>query len=163
VRRLIRSLPLVAALALLGACQTPHQFAAPTASWKTYVGQLQCVTGDRSVIGDVVVRHEAPNQFQLSYSSGPGFPLLKLWTAQDTVRAEGTFARGAWQGSKNAAPERLRIWTVLPEIFAAASPTRQNVQAGGCSADAQFQGGRLARLQVRDAKSGERLVFVFNR
>ena len=161
MRRLIRSLPLLAAFALLVACQTPHQFASPTAAWKTHVGQLQCVTGDKSVIGDVVVRHDGAQQFQLSFASGPGFPLLKLWADQGTMRAEGAFARGSWQGRKSGAPERLRIWSELPEVFSAISPTRPSVQIGGCSAVAQFRGTRLARLQVRDKRSSERLVFVF--
>jgi hypothetical protein len=115
------------------------------------------------VIGDVVVRHDAAGQFQLSFASGPGFPLLKLWAAQETMRAEGAFARGSWQGRKSAAPERLRIWAGLPEIFAAISSTRPSTQVGALSAEAHFQGARLARLEVRDARSRERLVFVFNR
>jgi hypothetical protein len=78
VRRLIRSLPLVLAL-LLGACQTPMQFPAPTAQWETHLGQLQSSGSGRSVIGEVVVRRDAAQHFQLSFSSGPGFPLLKLW------------------------------------------------------------------------------------
>ena len=84
----------IAALAL-SSCQTVLSFAAPEANWKTHLGQMHYAnTTGRSVVGEVVVRQSPDGQgFQLQFSSGPGFPLLKLYESADTGRAEDSRTR----------------------------------------------------------------------
>ena len=163
MRHLIRCLPFVPALLLLGSCQTPTAFPEPTAQWETHVGQLQSTAAGKSVIGEVVVRRSGTENFQLSFSSGPGFPLLKLWASGESGRAEGVLARGQWQGLLSQAPSQLQSFTRLPEVFAAISPERPRAQTGAFAAEAQFSGKRLTRLSSTFPATGERLIFVFSR
>ncbi len=117
-RTLLVSILAALCAALLPGCQTPLAFPAPTADWQTHTGQLQyrSATG-RSVIGDVVVRRSARGDFQLAFSSGPGFPLLQLRQSGELARAEGALARGSWQGRSDRAPAPLRGWLQLRDAF----------------------------------------------
>lgn len=125
----MRPLLLIPAAALLllltPACQSPSgsggasAFPTPAADWQTLSGQMQHVGLDgKSVIGDVVIRRSKQGDFQLSFASGPGFPLMRLWVSGTRGRAEGVMARRPWQGEVAKAPERLRGWFQLPKIFA---------------------------------------------
>lgn len=163
MRRLTFNLLALSSAAWLSACQTTSQFPTPTDSWASHTGQLQSSGAGKSVIGEVVVRHDTSQHLQLSFASGPGFPLLKLWMDGEMMRAEGVLARGEWQGRISAAPPRLQVWAQLPAAFAAVSPSRPAIEKAEYSAQAEYQSGRLARLQVRDGKSSERLTFVFAR
>lgn len=109
--------------AMLPGCQTQLTFPTPAADWQTHTGQLQyrSATG-RSVIGDVVVRRSARGDFQLAFSSGPGFPLLQLRQSGDLARAEGALARGSWQGRVANAPAPLHGWLALRKAFARQPP-----------------------------------------
>jgi hypothetical protein len=120
--------------AVLPGCQTPLAFPEPAPDWQTHTGQLhyRSATG-RSVVGDVVVRRSPRGDFQLAFSSGPGFPLLRLWQLGDNARAEGAVARGSWQGRREKAPGALRGWLQLREVFArSGAPAKgQTLTLGG--------------------------------
>ena len=111
---------------LLTGCQTPQSFPQPGAQWQTHVGQLQYVSGQSSVIGDVVVRRLGSSEFQLDFQSGPGFPLMRLKQSGERARAEGVLARGVWQGDASRAPEQLQGWVKLRESLGR-QPLRQRV------------------------------------
>jgi len=128
--------------AALAGCQTPHSFAKPDVSWNTRVGQLQYVGGGRSVIGECVVSRRGATDFQLEFSSGPGFPLMRLSRAGEITRAEGVLARGAWQGRPEQAPEQLRGWMRVAHSRAVA--------------------GSETRQIINSPETGERFVFVFS-
>lgn len=119
--------------ALLSGCQAPLSFPAPAADWQTHTGQLHYRSAaGRSIIGDVVVRRSARGDFQLAFSSGPGFPLLRLWQSGEQARAEGALARGSWQGQAERAPAPLRGWLQLREVFAKrGAPTHAGTLALG--------------------------------
>jgi len=141
MRALILLLAPIASAALCG-CQTPHAFPKPDATWQTRVGQLQYVGGGRSVIGDCVVSRRGATDFQLEFSSGPGFPLLRLSRAGQIARAEGVLARGAWQGDPQQAPEQVRGWMRVAHSRAVpGSETRQIIDS---------------------PETGERFVFAFS-
>ena len=113
VSKLVKSVPRGAvgvAFLLLAACQTTAPFPQPDATWETRVGQLQYVAGDRAVVGECVLSRHGSDNFQLDFHSGPGFPLLRLWVAQNRARAEGVLARGSWQGRADSAPSHLQGW-----------------------------------------------------
>jgi hypothetical protein len=156
-------LPFLAAgtLGLLSSCQTISAFPALNAQWLTYTGQMH-YAGQRSVVGDVVVRQSGSN-LQLAFSSGPGFPLMRLWVGGDQARAEGALARGSWHGNPGHAPAALRGWVKLAPAFAAISPQKPVVNGDGFRAEATFAGGRLEHLVVRANASGERFTFHFSK
>ncbi len=134
---------LLAALALLLAgCQTPLAFPTPDAQWRTRVGQLQYVTPTRSIIGDCVVSRHGTD-FQLDFRTGPGFPLLRLWSSGGKARAEGVIARGSWQGDPSHPPQKLVGFLKLPAALAAQNHT--------------------SRVTVNSAETGERFTFVFSK
>lgn len=114
---------LSAALLITG-CQTPHEFTAPDASWKTRTGQLKYTSGERVLVGEVVVSQRGTADFQIEFQKGGGLPLLKLRMDSATARAEGLFARGSWQGPPARAPKSLRGWVGLREAFAQRQPER---------------------------------------
>ena len=111
-----------ALLALLASCATPHEFAAPDASWKTRTGQLKYTSGERVLIGEVVVSRKGATDFQIEFQKGGGLPLLKLRMDATVARAEGLFARGLWQGAPERAPKPLRGWVGLREAFSDSMP-----------------------------------------
>jgi len=106
-------------------CQTPYEFAEPTREWHSWVGQLQYVYNNRALTGDITVQWFDRRNFQLEYTSGPGFPLLRVWREGAIARAEGVLARGAWEGRVQSAPSQLRNWFQLGDKFAAVSPKQQ--------------------------------------
>ena len=109
------------AVALLAGCQTPHQFATPDKSWKTHIGQLKYGDKTRTIIGDVVVQRRGTEDFQLDFQKAGGIPLLTLREDATTARIEGLLARGSWQGAPSTAPEHLRNWLLLRDVWVASS------------------------------------------
>jgi hypothetical protein len=113
---------LVAAAAVLPGCGTPGTaaFPAPAAGGKTATGQLQYRSGTgRSVIGDVVLRRSPDGRdVQLAFSSGAGFPLLRLALSGARLRAEGPLARGSWEGDAARAPKHLQGWAGATQMLA---------------------------------------------
>lgn len=109
---------------LLAACQTPHSFTTPDASWRTHTGQLKFTSGERVLIGEVVVSQRGAEDFQLEFQKGGGIALLKLRLDATTARAEGLLARGSWQGPPEKAPAALRGWMELRKAFAQAPASR---------------------------------------
>ena len=115
---------------LVTGCQTPHEFTTPDASWKTRTGQLKYTSGERVLVGEVVVSQRGAADFQIEFQKGGGLPLLKLRMDATTARAEGIFARGSWQGAPDRAPQPLRGWVGLREAFAQRQPDRFAVTPG---------------------------------
>lgn len=140
-------------------------FAAPGANWPAFTGQMHYSNAaGKSVIGEVVVRRSPyPDAFQFQFSSGPGFPLLKLYESGLCVRAEGLFARGSWQGSAASAPAHLRHWVQLREVFAQLAPGRAHLSGTGWTAEAQPAGPHPVQLTVSFPEGGERFAFHFSR
>ncbi len=126
-------------LGILGAlsfsgCQTPGSaFPQPAADWQTFQGQLQYTSSNgKSIVGDVVIRRSPHDDFQLSFQSGPGFPLLHLWQSRDRSRIEGVLAHGSWQGQTHNPPGHLRSWLRLRDTFAHQThPQHVKVDLGG--------------------------------
>ncbi len=123
-------------------CQTPHEFTMPDRSWTTRTGQLKYTSGERVLVGEVVVSQHGAADFQIEFQKGGGLPLLKLRMDATTARAEGLFARGSWQGPPDRAPKPLRGWVGLREAFAKRQPDR---------------------FTVTPPNSGDRFDFVFSR
>ena len=98
---------LVAAVLVFAGCQTPHEFTAPDRSWKTQTGQLKYTSGQRVLVGEVVVSRRGASDFQIELQKGGGLPLLKLRMDATTACAEGLFARGSWQGAPDHAPKQI--------------------------------------------------------
>ena len=134
---------LLALAALLAGCQTPHEFAAPDATWRTHSGQLKFTSGDRVLIGEVLVRRRGAAEFQLEFQKSAGIPLMKIRADAGVACAEGMLARGSWQGAADQAPERLRGWFELRAAFAATP--------------------HADRLTFTPKDSSERFDFIFSR
>jgi hypothetical protein len=68
-----------------------------------------------TLIGDVVMRYSKQGDLELTFSKGPGLPLLVL--RQDTQFAEmkGALARSGWSGPVERAPKQLHGWLALRE------------------------------------------------
>ena len=115
---------LAATVLLFAGCQTPHEFATPDRSWKTQTGQLKYTSGQRVLVGEVVVSRRGASDFQIEFQKGGGLPLLKLRMDATTARAEGWFARGSRQGTPDRAPKPLRGWVALRAAFASRQPER---------------------------------------
>ncbi len=132
----------IASLLVCAGCQTPHEFTTPDASWKTRAGQLKYTSGERVLVGEVVVSQRGAADFQIEFQKGGGLPLLKLRMDSTTARAEGILARGSWQGAPDRAPKPIRGWVGLREAFAKTQP---------------------ARFTVTPRDSDDRFAFIFSR
>ncbi|HEY5035908.1 MAG TPA: hypothetical protein VII74_02110 [Chthoniobacterales bacterium] len=109
---------LLAALFCLTSCATlRHQFTPPAPSWQSRVGQLQYRGPKTSLIGDVLVRYNQAGDFELTFTKGPGVPLLTVRQDDKFVRVSGPLARGSWSGPPNDAPHHLRGWVSLRAVL----------------------------------------------
>jgi len=105
-------------LVCLTSCQTlRHQFIQPSPEWQSRVGQLQYRGPKTSLIGEVLVRYSNPGDFELTFTKGPGVPLLTVRQDEKFVRVSGPLARGSWSGPPNETPARLRGWASLRALL----------------------------------------------
>ena len=105
---------------ILAACQTAHQFVEDRSGKSSIqTGQLKYTSGERVLVGEVIVSRRGAADFQIQFYKGVGVPLLNLRMDATTARAEGPLARGVWQGPPNQAPKPLRGWIELRDAFAA--------------------------------------------
>lgn len=154
----------LALLALFTSCQSARDFAPPDASWKSNAGQLRYQSGERVVVGEVVVTRRAPQDFQLEFVKGGSFRLLKIWVSGGKARAEGVLARGSWHGPIEKAPGHLRHWMNLPAIFAAADAGQRQwmaIPANGASAAITVEGGAVQQIRLLTLSPKEDLMFRF--
>lgn len=111
---------LVCLLFSLTSCATlRHQFVSPAPDWQSEVGQLQYRSPKTSLIGEVLVRYSSEGDFELTFTKGPGVPLLTVRQDEKFVRVSGPLARGSWSGPPNEAPTRLRGWVSLRALLLA--------------------------------------------
>lgn len=147
---------------LLAGCASVPPFPEPDSSWKTFSGQLQVVSPERSLIGEFVASRKG-NDFRLEFSKGGSVPLIRVSRHEQFARAEGPLARGQWQGVANAAPAPLQGWLVeVPRAFTGVQPMMQAAQRA--IAGTSGPSGKMpSRLEINGAQPGERFVFVFAR
>jgi len=111
----------------LASCATTstHQFGEPRADWQMRTGQLLYRTAKTTVIGDVLVRFSKANDFELTFSKGPGVTLFML--RQDSAFAEitGPLAGRGWSGPIEHAPPQLRGWLELRDKIVHAAERHQ--------------------------------------
>ena len=104
---------LLTILCLTNCATFRHQLAEPTSVWQSRIGQLQYRGPKTSLIGEVLVRYSTRGDFELTFTKGPGIPLLTVRQDEQFVRVSGPLARGSWSGPPNEAPARLRGWVSL--------------------------------------------------
>ena len=111
----------VIALSMVGltGCSTisQHQFVEPTSNWQIRNGQLLYRTAKTSLIGDLLVRFSKNGDFELTFSKGPGVPLLILRQDSQYAEVKGAFSRGGWAGPVTRAPQPLQGWLGLRDVF----------------------------------------------
>lgn len=105
------------AIALSGCATGRHEFAAPDRAWTTRSGQLSYRNPKRSLIGDVLLRYDPRGNFELTFTKGPGVPLLVLKTGADFARLSGPLAILPWSGPIARPPERARGWLKLRDAI----------------------------------------------
>ena len=165
------TLPVCCLLAagLLAGCST-YQFATPSASWQTLIGQLQYVSPKRSIIGDTVVTRMGDSDFQLDFMEGPGLPILKLRKQGNRGRAEAAFARLSWQGNADHPPGPLRRWFALHEVFSAVAAlherniktTLHSEKPDTWTADTELADGKPVSVKITFPRSKEEFNFHFS-
>ncbi len=104
-------------LVFLTSCAAYHQLAQPTPEWQSRIGQLQYRGPKTSLIGEVLMRYSSAGDFELTFTKGPGVPLLTVRQDDKFVRVSGPLARGSWSGPPKDAPERLRGWVSLRDVL----------------------------------------------
>jgi len=113
---------LLAAITIAGltSCETMrHQFAGPAPDWQARNGQLLYHGRKTTLIGEVLVRFSKAGEFELTFTKGPGVPLLEVRQDANFARVSGPLARGSWSGPTAQAPMRLRGWLELREVLMA--------------------------------------------
>ena len=108
---------LVVAVCLTDCAIFRHQFVSPAPDWQSRIGQLQYRGAKISLIGEVLVRYSSAGDFELTFTKGPGVPLIKVQQDEKFVRVSGVLARGSWSGAPNEAPARLRGWVALRKLL----------------------------------------------
>jgi hypothetical protein len=161
VKILKSALLLVSLVIPFTACQNALESAQLHVEGKTYQGQLRYAGNGNPIIGEVIVRAASMDHFQIEFSSGPGFPLMRARIEGDRATAEGVIARGRWKGAKEKAPAQIAGWFILPEVFSKAAGGSAVLRGESWSARSTHSGGRLTRLEIRVQGSGERFSFHF--
>lgn len=128
----ILSRRLIAILIVVGfgltSCQTiRHHFLDPSHDWQARNGQLLYRGKKTRMIGEVLVRFSKAGDMELTFTKGPGFPLLQVRQDANFARVKGPLARGGWSGSTSQAPPRLRGWLQLRDVLMA-SPEKRSVR-----------------------------------
>ena len=104
-------------LCLTSCASLRHQFTQPAPDWQSRSGQLQYRGPRTSLIGEVLVRYSSAGDFELTFTKGPGVPLLTVRQDNRFVRVSGPLARGSWSGPPNETPARLRGWASLRDLL----------------------------------------------
>ena len=104
----------------LTSCQTIHHFLGPARDWQARSGQLLYRGKRTTLIGEVLVRFSKAGDFELTFTKGPGIPLLEVRQDANFASVKGPLARGSWSGPSASAPARLRGWVQLREQLMAA-------------------------------------------
>ena len=155
---------------LLAGCST-YQFATPTASWQTVVGQLQYISPKRSIIGETVVTRMGDSDFQLDFMTGPGLSILKLRKEGNRGRAEAAFARVSWQGNADHPVGPLKSWFGLHEVFSAVAGLHgttttaelHSQKPGFWNAKVDVVDGKPENVRIAFPHSKEQFNFHFSR
>jgi hypothetical protein len=112
----------------LTSCQTiRHTFLGPALDWQARNGQLLYRGQRTTLIGEVLVRFSKAGDFELTFTKGPGIPLLEVRQDANFASVKGPLARGGWSGPSASAPARLRGWLQLRELLMA-SGAKASVQ-----------------------------------
>ena len=140
------------AITLIG-CRSVNELSGLGPEAKTRIGQLRYATGQRSVVGDIVLRNLTGGDYDLSFSKG-GVPVLELQTRGANMTATGLLARGGWSGAADHAPSLLKPWAMLKEAlvyFDSDVPSAQ--KAGRWSATFQRRNGTLLRADIQFSRN----------
>ena len=70
-----------------------------------------------TLIGEVLVRFSKSGDFELTFSKGPGIPLLSLRQDSNFAEVKGAMARMGWSGPIDRAPKQLKSWLELRDEF----------------------------------------------
>lgn len=104
----------------LTSCQTiRHHFLDPSRDWQARNGQLLYRGKKTTLIGEVLVRFAKTDDFELTFTKGPGIILLEVRQDANFASVKGPLARGGWSGPSARAPARLRGWLQLREVLMA--------------------------------------------
>lgn len=117
----------------LTSCETlRHHFLEPSQDWQARNGQLLYRGRKTSLIGEVLVRFSKAGDFELTFTKGPGIPLLEIRQDATFASVKGPLARGGWSGPTVQAPPRLGGWLELRgKLIAAGNQTSLRHTAGG--------------------------------
>jgi hypothetical protein len=136
------------ATTLIG-CRSVNELSGLGPEAKTRIGQLRYATGERSVVGDIILRSLTAGDYDLSFSKG-GVTVLELQTRGDNITATGLLVRGGWSGAAARAPGTLKPWAMLKEVvpyFDTNAPSAQ--KTGRWSATFQRKSGTLLRADIQ--------------
>lgn len=143
-----RLLILLTALFLAG-CQTVKEISGLGPEAKTRIGQLQYSFGDRSIVGDIILRSLKGGDYDL-YFSKAGVTVLEFQTRGSHMAATGMLAKNGWSGQTAEARGPLRPWAALREVlpyFDSNVPSAQEPHRW--SATFERKGGILLRAEVK--------------
>jgi hypothetical protein len=154
-----RILILLSAILLAG-CQSVKEISGLGPEAKTRIGQLRYVTGNRSIVGDIVLRSLTGGDYDLSFLKG-GVPVLEFQTRGSRMNATGLLIRTGCSGELAHAPGPLRSWALLREVlpyFDTSVPSAE--KPGRWSATFERKGGLLLRADVQFS-GGSSMAFTF--
>jgi hypothetical protein len=117
-----RRLIMISTMVAIGltSCQTiRHHFLDPSRDWQARNGQLLYRGKKTTLIGEVLVRFSKADDFELTFTKGPGIALLEVRQDANFASVKGPLARGGWSGPSAQAPARLRGWLQLREVLMA--------------------------------------------
>lgn len=145
---------------MLVGCQTGRELPGLGSAAVTRTGQLRYATGQRSFIGDVILRTDPDGDYDLDFSKA-GVSILRMQVHGDRFSATGSFARGGWSGAAGNAPRPLRSWALLRQVLPFFNSTEVQASGGGAW-QARFTraGKALSAAQIRFAQ-GDSMLFNF--
>jgi len=152
---------LVALLAtFLVGCRSVNELSGLGSEANTLIGQLRYATGEKSVVGDIILRSLPSGDYDLSFSKS-GVAVLQLQSRGNNMTATGMLARNGWSGAADNAPAPLRPWAMLKEVLVYFHSNLLSAQKPGrWTATFQRKNSHLVKADIRF--SGDRsMVFSF--
>ena len=136
------------AIALVG-CRSVSELSGLGPEAKTRIGQLRYATGERSVVGDIVLRNLAAGDYDLSFSKG-GVSVLQVQARGPDIAATGLLAGSGWSGPADHAPGSLRPWAMLKEVLVYLDSNVPSAQKPGrWSVTFRRKNGNLLRADIQ--------------
>ncbi len=148
----IPSLLFLSSALLVAGCQSTPQKVEPRFGLETMtlVGSLKFDHGSDSVVGDVVIRYQEPQQFEMLVTKGPTITICHVLADKDNWHIEFPLQHHALSGQGTPGAEELALWVESRKLVAEAIKRAQFADPFTETMRGSYQSGRTFQMELGD-------------